>query len=83
MRDRALRRDVRGLSATASGPGYHARVSEEPVLVTIELRFRATEDPRQLGERVRESVAMIVGREHLEEFRVRVLPLSPRKPRGV
>jgi hypothetical protein len=58
-------------------------MSAEPVLVTIELRFRTTEDPKQLGERVRESVAMIVGREHLEEFRVRVLPLVPKKPRGL
>jgi hypothetical protein len=58
-------------------------MSVEPILVTIELRFRTTEDPKPLGERVRESVAMIVGREHLEEFRVRVLPLAPKKPRGV
>jgi hypothetical protein len=59
-------------------------VATEPVLVTIELRFRAEEDPRQLAERVRESVALIVGREHLEDFRVRVLPLTPpTKPRAV
>ena len=58
-------------------------MSAERVLVTIELRFRTAEDPRQLGERVRESVAMIVGRESLEEFRVRVLPLAEKKPRGV
>ena len=51
----------------------------EPVLVTIELRFRAEEDPQALGDRVRESVAMIVGREHLEDFRLRVLPLAPPK----
>jgi hypothetical protein len=54
----------------------------EPVLVTIELRFRADEDPQSLGDRVRESVALIVGREHLEDFRLRVLPLTPpKKPR--
>jgi hypothetical protein len=59
-------------------------VATEPVLVTIELRFRAEEDPRQLAERVRESVALIVGRERLEDFRVRVLPLTPpTKPRAV
>jgi hypothetical protein len=59
-------------------------VASEPVLVTIELRFRADEDPRQLAERVRESVALIVGRERLEDFRVRVLPLTPpTKPRAV
>lgn len=56
----------------------------EPVLVTIELRFRTEDDPQQLGDRVRESVAMIVGREHLEDYRVRVLPLPPpKKPRAV
>ena len=56
----------------------------EPVLVTIEVRFRAEEDPQQLGDRVRESVSMIVGRDNLEDFRVRVLPLSPpKKPRAV
>lgn len=51
----------------------------EPVLVTIELRFRTEEDPGQLGERIRESVALIVGRERLEDFRVRVMPLAPPK----
>jgi hypothetical protein len=55
-------------------------VATEPVLVTIELRFRTEEDPHQLGERVRESVALIVGRDRLEDYRLRVLPLSP--PRG-
>lgn len=56
----------------------------EPVLVTIELRFRTEEDPQQLGDRVRESVAMIVGRGNLEDFRLRVLPLTPPKgPRAV
>ncbi|HEU4355428.1 MAG TPA: hypothetical protein VFT27_07540 [Actinomycetota bacterium] len=56
----------------------------EPVLVTIELRFRTEDDPQQLGDRVRESVAMIVGRQALEDFRVRVLPLTPpKKPRAV
>jgi hypothetical protein len=55
-----------------------------PVLVTIELRFRTEDDPAQLGDRVRESVAMVVGRENLEDFRLRVLPLAPpKKPRAV
>jgi hypothetical protein len=59
-------------------------MSDDTVLVTIELRFRTTGDPRQLGERVRESVALIVGREELEDYRLRVLPLSaPKKPRAV
>ena len=52
----------------------------ERVLVTVEVRFTTEDDPQQLGERVRESVSMIVGREHLDEFRVRVLPLAPPKP---
>jgi hypothetical protein len=51
----------------------------DPVLVTIEMRIRTTDDPKQLGERVRESTAMIVGRDELEEFRVRVLPLVEKK----
>jgi hypothetical protein len=59
-------------------------MSEDAVLVTIELRFQTTGDPHQLGDRIRESVAMIVGREELEEYRLRVLPLSaPKKPRAV
>ena len=58
-------------------------MSPDPVLVTVELRFRTEEDPQQLGDRVRESAAMIVGRENLEEVRIRVLPLSPKKPRPV
>lgn len=52
-------------------------MAREPVLVTIEVRFRTEEDTDQLGERVRESIALIVGRDNLEDYRVRVLPLSP------
>lgn len=56
----------------------------EKVLVSIELRFTTDEDADQLGDRVREAVSMVVGREALEDFRLRVLPLTPpRKPRGV
>jgi hypothetical protein len=56
----------------------------EKVLVSIELRFTTEEDPRQLGDRVREAVSMVVGRQALEDFRLRVLPLTPpKKPRGV
>ena len=56
----------------------------ERILVTVELRFTTEDDPKQLGERVREAVSMVVGREHLEEFRVRVMPLTPpKKPRAV
>lgn len=61
--------------------GYHPRMAE-PVLITIEMRIKTSEDPKQLGERVRESAAMIVGRDALEEFRVRVLPLAEKKRRG-
>ena len=56
----------------------------ERILVTVELRFTTEDDPKQLGERVREAVSMVVGRERLEEFRVRVMPLTPpKKPRAV
>ncbi len=51
----------------------------EPMLVTVEMRFKTGEDPGPLGERVREAVRMIVGREALEEFRVRSLPLAQPK----
>lgn len=51
----------------------------EEVLVTVEMRIKTTDDPKQLGERLRESAAVIVGREALEEFRVRVLPLAEKR----
>ncbi len=51
------------------------------MLVKIELAFRTTEDQdaTAYGDRIREAVAMIVGREAVEEFRVRTLPLAPKK----
>ena len=49
------------------------------VLVHVELRFTTNEDPQQLADRIRESVRMIVGRDALEEFRVRTLPLVEKK----
>ena len=56
----------------------------EKVLVTIEMRFTTQDDPEQLGERIREAVSLIVGRQALEDFRVSVLPLTPPKePRSV
>jgi hypothetical protein len=58
-------------------------MATEPVLVTVELRFKTSLDPQQLGDRIRESVAQIVGQMALEEFRVRVLPLGEKKPRRV
>ncbi len=51
----------------------------EPMLVQIEIRFKTTEDPAQLGDRIRESVRMIVGGDAPEEFRVRTMPLVERK----
>ena len=48
-------------------------------LVQVELRFVTMEDPDHLGERIRESVRLIVGREALEDFRVRTLPLAETK----
>lgn len=54
-------------------------MKSDKVLVTIELRFTTEDDPEQLGERVREATSLIVGRQALEDFRVRVLPLAPPK----
>lgn len=45
-------------------------------LVTVELRFVTAEDAERLADRVRESVAVIVGRDSLEEFRVKTMPLN-------
>jgi hypothetical protein len=51
----------------------------DKVLVTIELRFTTDDDPEALGERIREATSSIVGRQALEDFRVRALPLTPPK----
>ncbi len=48
-------------------------------LVRVELSFVSEDDPEQLGDRIRESVGMIVGREGIEDFRVRSVPLDPKK----
>jgi hypothetical protein len=56
------------------------------MLVRIELAFQTTsdEDAGAFGERIKESVRMIVGREKLEDFRVRTMPLGePPGPRPV
>jgi hypothetical protein len=45
-------------------------------LVRVELSFVTEDDPEQLGDRVREATASIVGRDALEEFRVRTMPLD-------
>ena len=56
----------------------------EPVLVRVELTFKTEGDAHELGDRIEESVRLIVGREALEEFRVRTIPLGRRKgPRPV
>jgi len=51
-------------------------------LIRIELGFRSQEDPEAVADRIKESVANIVGRESLEDFRVRTLPLGE-KPKGL
>jgi hypothetical protein len=54
-------------------------VSMARQLVRVELAFVSEDDAEQTGERIRESVALIVGRDALEEFRVRTLPLDKKK----
>lgn len=51
----------------------------DPVLVTVELRFKTADEPSQLSDRIREAVRLIVGADALEEFRMRELPLTPPK----
>jgi hypothetical protein len=48
-------------------------------LIRVELSFVSDEDAEALGDRIRESVANIVGRRALEEFRVRSMPLDPKQ----
>jgi hypothetical protein len=48
-------------------------------LVTVEVRFVSTEDAEQVGDRIREAIAQIVGREALEEFRIRTMVLEPKR----
>ena len=52
-------------------------------LVTVELRFVTDEDPGQLADRMREAVATITGKEALEEFRVKTLPLEGPNDKGL
>ncbi|MEP7059549.1 MAG: hypothetical protein ABI828_02350 [Actinomycetota bacterium] len=51
-------------------------------LIRVELGFRSREDPEAVADRIRESVANIVGRDALEDFRVRTLPLGE-QPKGL
>ena len=53
-----------------------------PNLVTVELRFVTADDPQQLADRIRESVASIVGRDALDEFRAKAMPLEGPKQKG-
>jgi hypothetical protein len=48
-------------------------------LVRVELSFVTEEDAEQLGDRIREAVGSIVGREALDEFRVRTMSLDAKK----
>ena len=45
-------------------------------LVTVEFRFVTSEEPEQVADRLRESAAVIVGRDALEEFRVKTIPVE-------
>lgn len=49
-------------------------------LVSIDLRFITEESAEGMIDRVKEAVATIVGREALEEFRAKKLPIESRKP---
>jgi hypothetical protein len=52
-------------------------------LVTVEIRFVTGEDPEPIADRMRESIAIIVGKEALEEFRMKAIPLGgPKDEKG-
>jgi hypothetical protein len=51
----------------------------DKTLVTIEMRFVTDGSTEPIADRIRESVALIVGRGALEDFKVRSMPLAPRK----
>lgn len=51
-------------------------------LIRIELGFRSVEDAEAIADRVREAVKSIVGRDALEDFRVRTVPLGE-EPKGL
>lgn len=62
----------------ARGDGQ--RMTAAKRLVTLEARFVTDDDPNQLADRLREAVATIVGKDALEEFRIRTMPLE--RPKG-
>ena len=45
-------------------------------LVTVEFRFVTSDEPEQVADRLHESAAVIVGRDALEEFRVKTIPVD-------
>jgi hypothetical protein len=58
-------------------------MTDRRTLVTVELRFVTDEDPGQLADRMREAVSTIIGKDALEEFRVKSLPLEGPNERGL
>jgi hypothetical protein len=53
-------------------------MATDPVLIRVELAFRASsdDDTGAFGDRIAEAVRSIVGRDALEDFRVRTIPLT-------
>ena len=56
-------------------------MADQLQLITVELRFKTRDDPGQLADRIQEAAALIVGRQELEEFRWRSMPLESKKDR--
>jgi hypothetical protein len=54
-------------------------MTDPRTLVRIELSFVTTESPEPIGDRIQESVSQIVGREALEEFRLRTMLLDTKQ----
>ena len=79
MRHGAVGRPVRAVgpvdAVEPAGAGTIGSMGELQ-LITVELRFKTRDDPGQLADRIREATALIVGREALEEFRFRAMPLE-------
>jgi hypothetical protein len=72
VRHRSGGRALRGLT----GPRIMPPMAQ-PLLVSVEIRFVADEDPQHLADRIEEAVRMVVGRDSLEEFRWKAYPLEP------
>jgi len=54
-------------------------MTDPRTLVRVELSFVTTDLPEPIGDRIEEAVAHIVGRDALEEFRVRTMPLDTKQ----